>query len=63
MEVYSYTANKGRLIKETDSISPWMNRRPVVIAWYIGYLNDQVGFVDSHYGVMRGKQDFDIEYW
>jgi hypothetical protein len=32
MEVYSCAANTGPSIKEADSVSPWMNRRPTVAA-------------------------------
>jgi hypothetical protein len=28
----------------------------------VGSLNDQAGFVDSHHGAMRGKQDIDVEH-
>jgi hypothetical protein len=31
-EVYSCAANTGRLIKEADSVVPWINQRPMVAA-------------------------------
>jgi hypothetical protein len=32
IEVHSCAANTRPSIKEADSISPWMNRRPTVVA-------------------------------